>query len=197
MQTVIEAEVWMDQSHEITRILGEWKDGRGEALEELIPLVYNELHLQAERYLRRERPNHTLQATALINEAYLKLLDQHSVNWENRAHFFAIAAKLMRRILVDHARAKHREKRGGHFAPVSIEGVGDIAGGEKNIDLMALDEALDRLAEIDDVQARIVELRYFSGLTLEETAEVMKIGRSSVAEEWNIAKAWLHRELTR
>jgi RNA polymerase sigma factor (TIGR02999 family) len=186
----------MDEHHEITRILGEWKNGRAEALEELIPIVHDELHRQADRYLRRERPNHTLQATALINEAYLKLLDQH-VDWENRTHFFAIAARLMRRVLVDHARARHREKRGGHAAPVSIEGVGDIADKEKNIDLMALDEALDRLAAIDDRQARIVELRYFSGLTLEETAEILNIGRTTVADEWSVAKAWLRRELTR
>lgn len=187
----------MSQTHEITGMLHKWSDGNLEALEELMPLVYSELHRQAARFLRRERRDHTLQTTALIHEAYIKLVDQREIDWENRAHFFAIAANLMRRILVDHARAKHREKRGGNYLKLPLEEAALVVNNEKSIDLMALDEALDRLAEIDARQSRIVELRYFSGLSLEETAAVLKISRTTVAEEWAMAKAWLHRELTR
>ena len=177
-------------------MLREWSDGDQAALEELMPLVYDELHKQARRYLRRERPNHTLQTTALIHEAYLKLVDQN-VNWESRTHFFAVAANLMRRILVDHARTKHREKRGGSKENLSLDEALLVVSDEKTIDLIALDEALNRLAEIDAQQCQIVELRYFSGLTLEETAAALKISRTSVANDWALAKAWLHRELTR
>ena len=187
----------MSQNHRITQMLHEWSDGNREALEELMPLVYQELHKQAARYLRRERQNHTLQTTGLIHEAYLKLVDQRSLNWQNRTHFFAIAAQLMRRILVDHARAKHREKRGADFLMMPLEEAALVAGDEKSVDLVALDEALNRLSEIDAQQARIVELRYFSGLSLEETAEALRISRTTVAQDWNMAKAWLHRELTR
>jgi len=187
----------MSKTHEITRMLHKWSDGNPEAFEELLPLVYTELHRQAAQYLRRERQDHTLQATALIHEAYLKLVDQHEINWENRTHFFAIAANLMRRILVDHARAKHREKRGGNDLKLPLEEAALVVSNEKSIDLMALDEALNRLAELDSRQARVVELRYFSGLSLEETAAVLKISRTTVAEDWAMAKAWLHRELTR
>jgi RNA polymerase sigma factor (TIGR02999 family) len=187
----------MEKSHKITRILGEWRDGKRDALDELIPLVYNELHRQAKRYLRRERGNHTLQTTALINEAYLRLVDQRNIGFESRAHFFAIAAQQMRRILVDHARSKHREKRGGHDAPLQLDETIQISGAEPDVDLLALDEALDRLASVDPQQARVVELRYFSGLTLEETAAVMDVSRTSVATDWRMAKAWLHRELTK
>ena len=178
-------------------MLREWSDGNREALEELMPLVYDELHKQARRYLRRERPNHTLQTTALIHEAYLKLIDQKSVSWESRTHFYAIAANLMRRILVDHARHKHRAKRGGVSENLPLEEAHLIISEEKSVDLIALDEALNRLAEIDEQQARVVELRYFSGLTLEETAEVLKVSRTTVANDWALAKAWLHRELKR
>jgi RNA polymerase sigma factor (TIGR02999 family) len=187
----------MDDSHKITRILGEWRDGNRDALDELIPLVYDELHRQAKRFLRHERGNHTLQTSALINEAYLKLVGQRNVGFESRTHFFAIAARLMRRILVDHARSKHREKRGGDATELPLDEALYVAERQPNVDLVALDEALNRLAEVDPQQARIVELRYFSGLTLEETAAAMKISRTSVAEDWNVAKAWLHRELTR
>lgn len=187
----------MDKTHEITRMLHEWSEGNREALEELMPLVYTELHKQAARYLRRERQNHTLQTTALIHETYIKLVDQREVNWENRTHFFAIAANLMRRILVDHARAKHRDKRGGDALTLPLEAAALVINNEKNIDLIALDQALDRLADFDEQQARIVELRYFSGLTLEETAAALNISRSTVAEDWAMAKAWMHRELTR
>ena len=187
----------MAQTHKITQMLREWGDGNREALETLMPLVYDELHKQARRYLRRERANHTLQTTALIHEAYLKLIDQRDVNWESRTHFFAVAANMMRRILVDHARAKHREKRGGEGENLPLEEAMLIVSDEKTIDLIALDEALNRLAEFDEQQSRIVELRYFSGLTLEETAAVLGISRTTVATDWALAKAWLHRELTR
>lgn len=186
----------MKRNHSITQILREWSDGNREALEELMPLVYDELHKQARRYLRRERANHTLQTTALIHEAYLKLIDQN-VNWESRTHFFAVAANMMRRILVDHARTKHREKRGGSGEDLPFEEALLVVSDEKSIDLIALDEALNRLAEFDGQQSRIVELRYFSGLTLEETAAAMKVSRTTVANDWALAKAWLHRELTR
>lgn len=187
----------MSQAPEITRMLREWSKGNRAALEELIPLVYTELHRQAARFMRRENPAHTLQTTALIHETYLKLVDQREVNWKNRAHFFAIAASLMRRILVDHARSRNREKRGGDLLKLPLDEAALVGIDEKNIDLIALDEALDRLAEMDERQARIVELRYFSGLSLEETAAALGISRSTVAEEWAVAKAWLHRELTR
>lgn len=178
-------------------MLHEWSDGSREALEELLPLVYDELHRQAKRYLRRERPNHTLQTTALIHEAYLKLIDQDNVSWKNRMHFFAVAASLMRRILVDHARARHRAKRGGAGENLPLEEAQMAISDERSVDLIALDDALNRLAKIDEQQARVVELRYFSGLSLEETAEVLKVSRTTVANDWAMAKAWLHRELTR
>jgi len=184
-------------SHEITRMLRQWSDGSQEALDNLLPLVYDELHRQAARYLRRENKDHTLQPTALINEAYLKLIDQREVNWENRTHFFAIAAQAMRRILVDHARTKHREKRGGDDAKLSLDEALTFVADEKNIDLIALDEALTRLEMKDKQQTRIVELRYFSGLSLEETAEALNISRTTAARDWAMARAWLHRELTR
>ena len=187
----------MTQTHLITQRLRQWSDGSREALEELMPLVYDELRKQARRYLRRERQNHTLQTTALIHEAYLKLIDQRDVNWESRTHFFAIAASMMRRILVDHARTKHRAKRGGEGENLPLDEAMLVIGEEKSVDLIALDEALNRLEEFDEQQARIVELRYFSGLTLEETAAALKISRTTVANDWALAKAWLHRELTK
>lgn len=187
----------MTQDLKITRMLREWSEGNREALEELMPLVYDELHRQASRFLKKERSDHTLQTTALIHETYLKLIDQRDVNWESRTHFFAIAANLMRRILVDYARTKKREKRGGDAVKLPLEEIENISGKEKGVDLIALDEALERLEKIDEKQARVVELRYFSGLSLEETAAAMNISRTTVAEEWRMAKAWLHRELTR
>jgi RNA polymerase sigma factor (TIGR02999 family) len=187
----------MSETLNITQLLREWGDGNREVLEDLMPLVYDELHKQAARFLSRERRDHTLQTTALIHETYLKLVDQRQVNWESRTHFFAIAANLMRRILVDYARAKHREKRGGDAVKLPLEEAALVVGKEKSVDLMALDEALIRLENFDKRQARIVELRYFGGLSLEETAEVLKISRTTVADDWAMAKAWLHRELTR
>jgi len=186
-----------DERHSITQMLQEWSEGNAQALDELMPLVYRELHRQASRYLRHERPNHTLQTTALIHEAYLKLIDQRDVRWESRTHFFAIAAQAMRRILVDYARAKKRSKRGDN-ATISLEEETILISTEgKGVDLIALDEALTRFAEIDPQQARVVELRYFGDLSLDETAEAMHISRATVAREWNTAKVWLHRELTR
>jgi len=187
----------MSEAPNITQMLREWSGGNREVLDDLMPLVYDELHRQARRFLSRERSDHTLQTTALIHEAYLKLVDQREVNWESRTHFFAIAANLMRRILVDYARAKNREKRGGDYLMLPLEEAALVAGKEKNIDLMALDEALTGLEKIDERQARIVELRYFGDLTLEETAEALGISRTTVADDWAMAKAWLHRELTR
>ncbi len=183
------------EASKITLMLREWSDGKAEALDALMPLVYDELHRQAARYLRRERPDHTLQTTALIHEAYLKLIDQREVNWESRTHFFAIAAQAMRRILVDYARTKHREKRGGDDIKLPLEEAMTVAAQEKPVDLIALDEALSKLAERDAQQARVVELRYFSGLSLDETAEAMHISRATVARDWTMAKAWLLREL--
>lgn len=174
-----------------------WNDGSAEALDKLMPLVYDELHRQAARFLRRERAGHTLQTTALIHEAYLKLVDQREVNWESRTHFYAIAAKLMRRILVDYARARNREKRGGDVVKLPLEEAALAVGKEKSVDLIALDEALTRLEKIDRRQARIVELRYFGDLTLEETAKALDLSRTTVADDWAVARAWLHRELTR
>ncbi len=184
-----------DKSREIMRMLHEWSDGRREALEDLMPLVYNELRRQASRYLRRERIGHTLQTTALIHEAYLKLIEQRDVNWQNRAHFFGIAAQAMRRILVDYAKTRHREKRGGAGENLPLDEARFIAFKEKSIDLIALDEALTQLAKFDDQQARVVELRYFSGLSIEETAEVLKISPATVKRDWTIAKAWLKQEI--
>jgi len=185
------------KSREITRMLQEWSGGKQEALDALLPLVYAELHRQASRYLRRERRDHTLQTTALIHEAYLKLIDQRDVDWQNRAHFFGIAAQAMRRILVDYAKARHRAKRGGIGEDLPLEAAALAVSEERNIDLVALDEALTRLAGFDERQARIVELRYFSGLSIEETAEVLRISPATVKSDWNVAKAWLRHEIMR
>lgn len=186
----------MNETPQITEMLHEWSNGSHEALEKLIPLVYDELHNQAAAYLRRERQNHTLQTTALIHETYIKLINQKDVNWESRTHFFAIAAQLMRRILVDHARAKNSVKRGGEALTMPLEeAITLVIDKEISIDLVELDEALNRLAERDKRQVQIVELRYFSGLTLEETATALNVSRTTVVNNWSMAKAWLHREL--
>lgn len=187
----------MIQSHEITRMLQDWQTGDHEALDRLLPIVYDELHRQASRYLRKENPDHTLQTTGLINETYIKLVDQPHLHPKNRLHFFAISANLMRQILVDHVRAKRRKKRGGDNVMMPLKEELIAADNDNGIDLLALEEALERLQEMDERQARVVELRYFAGLTLEETAEALRISRTTVAEDWRIAKAWLHRELTR
>lgn len=178
-------------------MLRDWNEGERESLDALLPLVYEELHRQAHRYLRRERAGNTLQTTALINEAYLKLVKEKNIRFESRTHFHAIAANLMREILVDHARTKQRLKRGGVKDDLPLDDALQIATNEKNLDLVALDEALDRLGEIDARQARIVELKFFADLTLEETAEVLGISTATVKRDWTTAKVWLHRELTR
>ena len=178
----------------VTQLLIGWSKGDREALDALVPLVYEELRRQASRYLRRERVGHTLQTTALIHEAYMRLVDQKNVHWQNRAHFFGIAAQMMRRILVDYARTRQRAKRGGSDVRVSLSEATLKAPGQ-NLDVVALDEALERLAEIDEQQSRIVELRFFSGLTVEETAEVLGISTATVKRDWSMAKAWLHREI--
>ena len=182
---------------DISRLLHQWSEGNRAAHDELLPLVYDELHRQASRYLRRERATHTLQTTALIHEAYLRLIGQRDVQWQSRTHFFAIAAQMMRRVLVDYARAKHREKRGRGDLCLPLDAATLVADDQKGIDLMALDEALTRLALLDEQQAHVVELRYFGGLSLEETAEALHISRATVARDWDVAKAWLRRELTR
>ena len=179
----------------VTQLLISWGSGDKAALDKLLPVVYDELRKQAARYLRRERAGHTLQTTALIHEAYLRLVDQKNVQWQNRAQFFGLAAQLMRRILVDHARTKKRAKRGGSDIRVSLTGAKVLAKSD-DLDVVALDEALDRLAQIDEQQSRIVELRFFSGLTVEETAEVLSISPATVKRDWSMAKAWLHRELS-
>jgi RNA polymerase sigma factor (TIGR02999 family) len=180
----------------ITELLGRWSQGDDGALEQLMPLVYDELRRLAGSYLRRERREHTLQPTALVNEAYLKLVRQREMPWQNRAQFFGIAAQLMRHILVDHARAHGAAKRGGHLVNVSLKDIGAFYT-QGEADVLAVHDVLNRLAEIDPGQSRIVELRFFGGLTIEETAEVMKVSHSTVEREWKIAKAWLKRELTK
>jgi len=186
----------MTQARNITQLLTAWSDGDKAALDALIPVVYDELRRQASRYLRHERPGHTLQTTALINEAYLRLIDQKATRWQNRAQFFGIAAQLMRRILVDHARAKHRAKRGGQGIRVSLTDATSVTK-DPDLDLVQLDEALNRLAEIDLQQSKIVELRFFSGLNVEETAAALNISPATVKRDWSVAKAWLHREINR
>ena len=179
-------------------MLREWGDGNADALETLVPLVYDELRKQASRFLRKERPGHTLQTTALIHETYLKLVDQRGANWASRTHFFSISARLMRRILIDHARKKQRDKRGGSDAVrITLDESVVALDEQQNTDLIALDQALDRLSGIDDQQVRVVELRYFSGLSLEDTAAALNVSRTTVVNDWRMARAWLHRELSR
>ncbi len=185
----------MSVPQNITELLVGYGRGDKDALDQLMPIVYDELRRQAARYLRREQAGNTLQTTALIHEAYVRLVDQRNVQWQNRAHFFGIAAQMMRRILVDHARAKKRAKRGGSDVRVSL-GDATVAVKGQDLDVVALDEALERLTQIDEQQSRVVELRFFSGLTVEETAEVLHISTATVKRDWNMAKAWLHRELS-
>ncbi len=183
---------------EITERLRDWSDNRrDDSADALLKLVYTELHRQAHRYLQKERVGHTLQTTALVHEAYLKLVEQKSVVWESRSHFFAIAATMMRRILIDYAKTKHRVRRGGSNEDLPLENALTISVSETDFDLLALDEALTRLAVKEAHLAKIVELRFFSGLDVVETAEVLGISESTVKRDWQMAKAWLHRELTR
>jgi RNA polymerase sigma factor (TIGR02999 family) len=183
-----------DSSVNITEMLIEWNEGKAEALENLMPLVESELRRIAHRQMRRENPNHTLQTTALVNEAYLKLIDQRCADWQNRLHFYALASQIMRRILLNHARDRAVQKRGGRAEKVSLEEAG-ILSAEKSRELLALDEALENLAKIDSLKSRIVELRYFGGLSIQETAEVLKISPAGVSKHWQLARAWLRREI--
>jgi RNA polymerase sigma factor (TIGR02999 family) len=186
----------MDTStDEVTRLLQDWGGGDQQALEQLVPLIYSELRQIAHNCLYRERPGHTLQTTALVHEAYLKLIDQRDTRWQNRAHFFAIAAQAMRRILVDSARRHTAAKRGGPAENLSLDEAANISLGEPDPILLPLHEALIKFAEIDPEQSRIVELRFFGGLTIEETAEVMNLSRDTVKLEWAMARAWLRYQL--
>ena len=179
---------------EVSGLLRAWGDGDRAALDRLTPIVYEELRRLASHYMRGERPGHSLQATALVNEAYVRLVDYKGMQWQNRAHFFAVSAQLMRRILVDHAR-RHNLKRGGGVQHVSLDETA-IVGGDRAADLMALDDALDALGRFDSRKVQVVELRFFGGLSVEETAEVLKVSSVTVMRDWSTAKAWLYRELT-
>ena len=178
----------------ITQLLMQWSNGDPQALDQLTPLVYDELRQMARTYLRRERPDHTLQATALVHETYLRLIDQHSVSWQNRAHFFGIASQMMRRILVNHALARAAAKRGGDAEKLSLNEAINFAG-ERGVDLISLDAALKELEVLDAKQTRIVELRFFGGLSLKETAEVLKLSPATVKREWATARLWLRRKM--
>ena len=180
---------------EVTQLLGDWSGGDERALEKLIPLVQPELHRLAHYYMSRERAGHTLQTTALLNEAYLELTDKTQPSWQNRAHFMAVAAQLMRRIMVNHARARHTLKRGAGAVRVTLDEAALVTEGRAD-ELLALDEALEKLAEFDRRRCEIVEMRYFGGLTVEEIAEVLKVHPNTVMRDWKAAKAWLYAELT-
>ena len=180
----------------VTDLLRDWSNGDRQAEEQLFRVVYNELHRQAARYLRHEPSGLTLQTTDLIHEAYLRLIDQRHVEWQNRLHFFAISAQLMRRVLVDHARRRQAAKRGGSGFRLPLEEAMDVTAGQ-DLDFVALDEALTRLAKIDPRQAQVVELMFFSGLSVVETAKVLEMSKRTVNRDWQVAKAWLRRELSR
>jgi RNA polymerase sigma factor (TIGR02999 family) len=184
----------MDDSHLVMGLLKAWSDGEEESLDRLLPIVEGELRRIAHRYMRRETNQITLQTSALVNEAYLKLIKQRDVKWENREHFFALAARIMRRILLNHARDRVAQKRGGNLPHVSLEEV-NVLSAEKSLELVALDEALARLAEFDKLKSRIIEMRYFGGLTVDETAKVLGIAPATVAVHWRVAKAWLAKEI--
>ena len=182
--------------HEITQLLAQWREGNQSALDELYPLVYDELHRLARRYMSRERKGHTLQTTALINEAYVRLVDQKNVPWANRSHFFAISAQIMRRILIDHARRHQYAKRGGGARQVSLDEAATVVMPDQSGELLRLDEALKSLAEMDPRRSQVVELRYFGGLNNEEIAGVLQISENTVTRDWNMARAWLYQQLT-
>lgn len=181
--------------HEVTQILREWSDGDANAPARLMPFVYDELRRQARNYLTRERESHTLQPTALVHEAYLRLVDQTRISWQNRAHFYGVASSMMRRVLVDHARAQTREKRGGAAVRLSIEDV-QVPLEQRAADLVALDEALEELAKFDERKCQIVEMRFFGGLSDEEIAEVLGVSTRTVLRDWKTARLWLYRELS-
>ena len=183
-----------EPQRDVSAILRAWSDEDQRALEELTPIVYAELHRLAQRYMRHERPGHSLQTTALVNEAYIRLVDYKRMQWQNRAHFFAVSAQLMRRILVEHAR-RHNLKRGADVQHVSLEEAARV-GGQRASDFVALDDAMTALARLDPRKVQVVEMRFFGGLSVEETAEVLKVSAVTVMRDWSTAKAWLYRELT-
>ena len=178
---------------DVSRLLRAWSDGDQRALERLTPIVYDELHRLAQRHMKRERDGHSLQTTALVNEAYMRLVDYKRMQWQNRAHFFAVSSQLMRRILVEHAR-RHNLKRGAAVQRVSLEEAA-VVGGDRARDLVALDDAMNALARLDPRKVQVVEMRFFGGLSVEETAEVLKVSSVTVMRDWSTAKAWLYREL--
>ena len=182
-------------AHQVTELLVRWREGDRRALDELMPLVYQELHRLAAHYMRGERPGHTLQTSALVNEAYLRLAGREEVNWQDRAHFFAVAANAMRRVLVDHARRRDNQKRGGEVRKVSLDEALTVSA-ERAAEVVALDEALARLAEVSPRKSRLVELRFFGGLSVEETAEVLQVSPGTVMRDWTFVKAWLLKEIT-
>jgi RNA polymerase sigma factor (TIGR02999 family) len=188
--------VTIPSQQDVTRLLVRLTDGDRGVLDELLPVVYGELRKLASSYLRRERVGHTLQPTALVHEAYMRLVDQTQVQWQNRAHFFGVAAQMMRRILVDHARAHEAEKRGGEFQKLSLDENIDVSG-ERDVNLVALDDALNLLADVDPQKSKIVELRFFGGLSVEETAEVLGVSAPTVKRQWRMAKAWLYGQVSR
>jgi RNA polymerase sigma factor (TIGR02999 family) len=191
----LEIELFMRDSTDVTVLLNRINDGDGKAPADLLPLVYDELRKLAHRYLQNERPDHTLQATALVHEAYIRLVDWEKVSWQNRAHFFAVAAQIMRKILVDHAREKKAQKR-DFGQKLSLDDAISLPNPHnREVDLIALDEALEKLAKFDELQSKIVELRFFGGLTIGETAHSLNISDSTVKREWTVAKTWLFREL--
>lgn len=181
-------------NHDITLLLSNLSRGDPQAASELIPVVYEELRRLAASYMRRERPDHTLQATALVHEAYVKLLEQRSVDWQSRAHFFGIAAQVMRRILIDHARGHLRQKRGGENQKVSIDGA-VVFSEQQSAEVLAVDESLQRLEKVDPRQARVVELRFFGGLNVDEIAEILKVSDKTVKRDWSVARAWLYADM--
>ena len=184
----------MESSQDISRLLAECSSGDRSAFNGLLPLVHDELHRLAAAHMRRERTDHTLQTTALVNEAYLRLVDQKSAQWQDRVHFFAVASKVMRQILIDHARSHARAKRGGGETRISLDEVA-VVSDERSEELLALDEALRKLAKKDQRKSEVVELRFFGGLSIEETAEVLKVTAKTVVRDWSMARAWLYREM--
>lgn len=187
-------EVLMAEIASVTQLLIAWSEGNSEALESLMPLIYNELHQLAAQYLRHERANHTLQTTALVNEAYLRLINQTEVKWQNRAHFFAIAAQMMRRILINYARDQKALKRGGYRQQVSLTETMAVTQ-QQDLDLLALDDALNQLAASDERKSRLIELRFFTGLSIEEAAEVLEISIATAKRDWTLARAWLYQKI--
>jgi RNA polymerase sigma factor (TIGR02999 family) len=185
-----------DSSEQVTQLLVRWRDGDRKALDSLMPIVYSELRGMAHHYLQRERSDHTLQSTALVHEAYVRLVGQKLPEWQNRAHFFGVAARLMRQILVEYARGHQAAKRGGNACKVTIE-EGSLMAPQADLDVVILDEALQDLAKLDEQQSRIVELRFFGGLSIDDTSEVLGISPATVSREWSTARIWLHREISR